>query len=105
MGWNSWNNYGCNLSETLIQNTTDKFLELKLDTFGYNYINMDDCWQSTQRNSSGHIIPDSARFPNGIATVADYVHNAGNKTLKFGLYSSAGTLTCQRRAGSLGYET
>jgi len=33
--------------------------------------------------------------------LADYVHSKG---LKFGLYSDAGTKTCQRRPGSLGYE-
>ena len=105
MGWNSWNKFGCGISEDLIKNTTDRFLELKLDTFGYEYINMDDCWQTTQRNSTGHIIPDMKKFPNGISAVADYVHQAGNQTLKFGLYSSAGTMTCEKRAGSLGYET
>jgi alpha-galactosidase len=34
--------------------------------------------------------------------LADKIHGMG---LKFGLYSSAGTMTCQRKAGGLGYET
>jgi alpha-galactosidase len=34
-------------------------------------------------------------------SLADYLHSKG---LKFGLYSSAGTNTCEGRAGSLGYE-
>lgn len=33
--------------------------------------------------------------------LADYVHSLG---LKFGVYSDAGTQTCQGRPGSLGYE-
>lgn len=33
--------------------------------------------------------------------VGDYLHAKG---LKFGIYSSAGTKTCQKRAGSLGFE-
>lgn len=33
--------------------------------------------------------------------VGDYLHS---KNLKFGIYSSAGTMTCQERAGSLDYE-
>lgn len=33
--------------------------------------------------------------------LADYVHSKG---LKFGLYSDAGTMTCQERPGSRGYE-
>ena len=81
---------------------TDKFVELDFHKYGYEYINLDDCWQSTERTESGNIKPDPVAFPNGIKTVADYVHDKG---LKFGIYSSAGTMTCAHRAGSLGYET
>ena len=35
-------------------------------------------------------------------SLGDYIHGKG---LKYGLYSSAGTMTCQERAGSLGHET
>lgn len=41
------------------------------------------------------------KFPSGMRAVADYVHSLG---LKFGIYSSAGVLTCGRFPGSLGYE-
>lgn len=44
---------------------------------------------------------NSTRFPNGMAHVADQIHDHG---LKFGMYSSAGTYTCARYPGSLGYE-
>jgi alpha-galactosidase len=37
-----------------------------------------------------------------MSTLGNYIHNA---TLKFGIYSSAGTKTCAGRAGSLNYET
>ena len=33
--------------------------------------------------------------------LGDYIHSKG---LRFGLYSSAGYMTCEKRAGSLGYE-
>jgi len=33
--------------------------------------------------------------------LGDYVHERG---LKFGIYSDAGSLTCQKRPGSQGYE-
>ncbi|KAI8344241.1 glycoside hydrolase superfamily [Chlamydoabsidia padenii] len=68
---------------------------------GYIYLNLDDCWQSHERTSDGYIIVDSEAFPNGIHTVADYVHNQG---LKFGIYSSAGRQTCAGRMASSGYE-
>jgi len=43
---------------------------------------------------------DPNRFPD-MKKLADYVHSKG---LKFGLYSDAGTHTCQKRPGSLGFE-
>jgi len=45
---------------------------------------------------------NQTKFPSGIKGVADKIHEMG---LKFGLYSSAGTLTCAGKAGGLGYET
>ena len=41
------------------------------------------------------------KFPRGMEYVGEYLHN---NTLLFGIYSSAGTMTCQRKAGSLGFE-
>jgi alpha-galactosidase len=67
---------------------------------GYRYIVIDDCWQ-VDRDSQGNIIPDARRFPSGMKALADYIHAKG---LKFGLYSDAGTLTCQKRPGGRGYE-
>jgi len=71
-----------------------------LSKVGFNYINMDDCWQYS-RDSKGNIQPDPRTFPNGVKHLADMAHSLG---LRFGLYSSAGTNTCQGRPGSLGYE-
>ncbi len=67
---------------------------------GYQYVVIDDCWQ-VKRDSNGNIVADDKRFPSGMKALADYVHTKG---LKFGLYSDAGTKTCQGRPGSRGYE-
>ena len=58
---------------------------------GYQYVNLDDCWALPQRDADGKLVPDPVRFPNGIKAVADYVHSKG---LKLGIYTSAGTKTC-----------
>ena len=100
MGWNSWNKFGCNITEKLIRDTIDALNSSGLLEAGYNYINIDDCWQSS-RNENGTIIPDPISFPNGIKPLVDYAHSKG---LKFGIYSDAGIYTCERRPGSLGYE-
>lgn len=100
MGWNSWNKFGCNVSESLIREMADAMVASGMKDAGYEYIVIDDCWQ-VGRDSQGNIIPDPERFPSGIKALADYVHSCG---LKFGIYSCAGSMTCQRRPGSRGYQ-
>ena len=62
MGWNSWNKFGCNVSETLIRGMADAMVESGMAKAGYRYIVIDDCWQ-VGRDSLGNIIPDPERFP------------------------------------------
>ncbi|MBN2214862.1 MAG: glycoside hydrolase family 27 protein [Bacteroidales bacterium] len=100
MGWNSWNKFGCNVSEILIREMADAMVESGMHDAGYQYIVIDDCWQSG-RDNTGNIIADPERFPSGMKALADYIHSKG---LKFGLYSCAGSKTCQGRPGSRGYQ-
>ncbi len=101
MGWNSWNTFECDhVNETVIKEMADAMVSSGMREAGYQYINIDDCWQ-IGRDSSGHIIVDSIKFPHGMAYLADYIHAKG---LKFGIYSDAGTKTCAGRPGSKGYE-
>jgi len=100
MGWNSWNKFACNINEQLIKDTIDSLVDNGFVDAGYNYINLDDCWQ-IDRDANNVIIADPNAFPSGIKALADYAHSKG---MKFGLYSDAGTGTCQGRPGSLGYE-
>src|SRR6266436_5500149 len=100
MGWNSWNKFACNVSEHLIREAADSMVSSGMKDAGYQYIVIDDCWQ-IGRDGQGNIIPDPKHFPSGIKALADYVHSRG---LKFGIYSDAGTKTCQNRPGSRGYE-
>jgi len=100
MGWNSWNKFGCNVSEKLIKEMADAMVTSGMRDAGYVYLVIDDCWQ-IDRDAQGNILPDAQRFPSGMKSLADYVHAKG---LKFGIYSDAGTLTCQKRPGSRGYE-
>jgi len=100
MGWNSWNKFGCNVNEQLIREIADALVSSGMRDAGYRYVVIDDCWQ-IGRDSAGNILADPARFPSGMGALAAYVHSKG---LKFGLYSDAGTLTCQQRPGGRGYE-
>jgi alpha-galactosidase len=100
MGWNSWNKFACNVSEDLIKSTADAMVSSGMKDAGYQYVVIDDCWQ-VSRDRNGNIVADPQRFPSGIKALADYVHSKG---LKFGIYSDAGSKTCQGRPGGLGHE-
>src|SRR3954467_12668046 len=113
MGFNTWNAFACNINEDLIRSTALAMKNNGMADAGYKYVNLDDWWQDGRtltapdkalvaRDADGHIISDPANFPSGMKSLADYVHSLG---MKFGLYSSNGTATCQGVAGQLGHET
>jgi alpha-galactosidase len=101
MGWSSWNKFACNVNERMIREQADAMVASGMKDAGYQYINVDDCWQAKNRDANGNIQADPEHFPSGIKALADYVHSKG---LKFGLYSDAGSLTCFGRPGSAGRE-
>ncbi|WP_103350135.1 ricin-type beta-trefoil lectin domain protein [Amycolatopsis sp. CA-128772] len=101
MGWNTWNTFECNINETLVKQTTDLMVSSGMRDRGYTYVNLDDCWMTRSRDSAGNLAADSAKFPSGLKALGDYIHARG---MKFGIYESAGTETCQHYPGSLGHE-
>ena len=100
MGWNSWNHFACDVSDSIVRGQADAMVASGMREAGYRYIVIDDCWQ-TLRDATGAIVPDSTRFPHGIRALADYIHSRG---LLFGIYTDVGTMTCKGRPGSLGHE-
>ena len=101
LGWNTWNAFGCAVSDQLIRQTADAMLSSGMSAAGYQYINIDDCWMARSRDTYGNLVPDPVKFPNGMAAVAAYVHGKG---LMLGIYEDAGTATCAGYPGSLGHE-
>lgn len=110
MGWLSWERYRCNtdcvndpdncISEQLYRSMADLLVSKGFKDKGYEYVNVDDCWMSKQRDANGSLVPDPDRFPNGIKGLADYVHSKG---LKLGIYEDFGTFTCGGYPGSKFY--
>lgn len=101
MGWNSWNRFGCDIGDRMIRETADVMVASGMRDAGYTYLNLDDCWMARERDERGLLVPDPAKFPDGLKPVADYVHERG---LKFGVYADAGSKTCAGYPGSLGHE-
>jgi len=90
MGWNSWNTFGCNMDEALIEQIADTLVSSGMQAVGYEYVNLDDCWMDG-RDDGGKLRWNTTKFPAGIPALAEYVHGKG---LKLGIYETPNTLTC-----------
>ncbi len=101
MGWSSWNTFRQNISEDLILSTAEAMKKTGLLEAGYQYINLDDCWQSSLRDANGRLQGDLEKFPNGIPHLISQINQMG---MKVGLYTSNGTATCEDLPASLGKE-
>ena len=102
MGWNSWNQFGWNITEAVVRETANAIISLGLKDCGYEYVVIDDCWSKKEgRDGNGYLVADPDKFPNGIKALADTIHSLG---LKIGIYSDAAELTCGSYPGSYGFE-
>jgi alpha-galactosidase len=101
MGWNSWNRFGARIDERLVLETAEAMIATGMRDAGYRYVVIDDGWMAPERDRHGDLLADPAKFPNGIAALAERVHRLD---LGFGIYTDAGTNTCQGLPASLGYE-
>jgi alpha-galactosidase len=109
MGWNSWNTFGQNISESLIEATADAMVSSGMAAAGYQFVNIDDSWMNG-RDANGNLQWNATKFPDGIPAVAAYIHGRG---LKLGIYETPNTETCvgiyggvaaSVAVGSLGHE-
>ena len=98
MGWNSWNHFSEEVTESDVRATADAIVASGMRDAGYIYVNIDDSWEG-QRDAQGNIHSNS-KFPD-MKALGDYVHSKG---LKFGIYSSPGPKTCGGYEGSYGHE-
>ncbi len=110
MGWNSWYIYYSRVSDSIMRRAADKMIESGMADFGYQYVNIDDCWairlNSTDPEIGGELRnPDGSlrsnkRFPDMPALTA-YIHQKG---LKAGIYGTPGNKTCAGYTGSYQHE-
>lgn len=109
MGWNSWNNFGLQITEEEFKKQVDYVAE-KLKNFGFEYMIIDASWYSPSVSADkksqyhhaayakhdaaidayGRYLPAKNKFPSANGSfkyLADYVHGKG---LKFGLHIQRG---------------
>ena len=101
MGWNSWNRFGVKIDERLVLETAEAMVTSGMRDAGYRYVVIDDGWMAPERDRNGDFVADPDKFPSGMKVLADRIHALG---LRFGIYTDAGTKTCQDLPASLGYE-
>ncbi len=104
MGWNSWYIHYNRVTDALMRQAADQMLASGMADYGYQYVNIDDCWMKKKndppfRADDGTLLPNY-NFPD-MRGLADYIHGQG---LKAGLYTSPGPWTCGGYTGAYEHE-
>lgn len=117
MGWRSWNLYGSNVNQELMQgimkgmtsrrNLVDGKPTSLLD-LGYSTVGLDDNWQEcgagakpwTYHDANGDPVVNTGRFPS-LLNMTSYAHSLGLKAGWVSLRPAFRASTCQARSPSL----
>lgn len=83
MGWNSWYSWGYVVDQEKIERSARGMVESGLVNYGWNYVNIDDCWQDVRGGKYNAIQPNE-RFPD-MQGLVDLIHGMG---MKVGIYST-----------------
>ena len=100
MGWSSWNYSGVGVNEADVMKQMNAMVARGLVDAGYEYVNIDDCWQKGRDPVTGRVNYSKERFPNGMKYIVDEAHKRG---LKAGIYSDGGDNTCASSRGARFY--
>ncbi len=85
MGWDSWSFFRGKPTVARIKAQADA-MAARLKPYGYTYVNIDSGWFGSY-DEYGRPKADAARFPEGVAALAEYMHRRG---LKLGIYLEPG---------------
>ncbi|MEU2268059.1 ricin-type beta-trefoil lectin domain protein [Streptomyces olindensis] len=97
LGWNSWNSFGCGITEAQVRQAADAMVSSGMKAAGYQYVVVDDCWFDPQRDAAGNLRANPTKFPSGMKALGDYIHSKG---LKFGIYQAPNEKTCAQGVGT-----
>ena len=94
LGWNTWCTQNacavdwCTSREVI--NIARAMKDNGLQSLGYEWINLDDCW-GLRNETSGKIYPDPDRFPEGMTQFIEKLHKMN---FKVGVYTDMGENAC-----------
>jgi alpha-galactosidase len=95
LGWNSWNSFGCGITEAQVRQAADAMVSSGMKAAVYQYAVVDDCWFDPQRDAAGDLRADPAGFPSDMKALGDCIHTKG---LKFGIHQAPSEKTCACRS-------
>jgi alpha-galactosidase len=106
MGWNSWYIHYNRISDALMRQAADQMISVGMADYGYQYVNIDDCWMKKRndppyRAADGSVL-SNARFPD-MKGLADYIHSKGLKAEACASQSCRACSTKSCPAGSPSY--
>lgn len=108
MGWDSWDSFGCGVTERDVKQAANWLIATGMRDAGYRYVIVDDCWYDPTRTANGNLQANPTTFPDGMRALGTWLHARG---LLFGIYESPQAKTCAQAndfypgaTGSLGHE-
>ncbi|MFI9489740.1 NPCBM/NEW2 domain-containing protein [Promicromonospora sp. NPDC052451] len=87
-GWNTYYGLGGDFTADEVLDVADFLVSSGLAEAGYDIVWLDGGWQAdVPRGADGRLQGDPSRFPDGMAALADEIHDRG---LRAGIYTDAG---------------
>lgn len=99
-GWNTYFGLGGDFDQETVLDVADYLVDSGLKDAGYDIVWLDGGWQGApSRGEDGLLREDPAKFPDGMAALADAIHDRG---LRAGIYLDAGPWTPETEGCGLG---
>lgn len=93
MSWLTWNWFAQSISHEKMVAVAEGMEKYGLIDAGYNTLLLDDCWGIPQEDKA-KLTYDPVKFPEGISGLRTALKKV-NPKMKLGIYSDAGSMTCE----------
>ena len=101
MGFNSYMSSALQ-NEQGLRKAAEFIVNSGMRDLGYKYINTDEGWEESSRDSQGNLQWNSTLYPSGLPTFIAFLHK--NMSLLFGIYGAASGVSCGEKPGQLYFE-